>query len=51
MEKSSFYSQLHTNKFENMAPGADHEGYSLGEPVEATTVVVVGAGPSGLMLA
>ncbi|KAJ5672350.1 hypothetical protein N7507_001477 [Penicillium longicatenatum] len=34
-----------------MAPGADHEGYSLGEPVNATTVVVVGAGPSGLMLA
>ncbi|KAJ5913530.1 hypothetical protein N7504_002413 [Penicillium tannophilum] len=34
-----------------MAPGADHEGYSFGEPVGATTVVVVGAGPSGLMLA
>ncbi|KAJ5760141.1 hypothetical protein N7520_007297 [Penicillium odoratum] len=27
-----------------------HEGYSFG-PVDATTVVVVGAGPSGLMLA
>lgn len=34
-----------------MAPGADHEGYSCGEPASATTVVVVGAGPSGLMLA
>ncbi|KAJ5650103.1 uncharacterized protein N7484_003826 [Penicillium longicatenatum] len=34
-----------------MAPGIDHEGYSFGEPVNATTVVVVGAGPSGLMLA
>ncbi|KAJ5585257.1 uncharacterized protein N7459_005057 [Penicillium hispanicum] len=35
-----------------MAPGADHEGFSVGDPVDATTtVVVVGAGPSGLMLA
>ncbi|GAB1211396.1 hypothetical protein ATERTT37_000510 [Aspergillus terreus] len=34
-----------------MAPSADHEGFS-DSPVEATTtVVVVGAGPSGLMLA
>lgn len=51
MERSSIYKQLHTDKLENMAPGADHEGYSFGEPVGATTVVVVGAGPSGLMLA
>jgi NADPH-dependent 2,4-dienoyl-CoA reductase/sulfur reductase-like enzyme len=49
--KSSIDNQFHTNKFRNMAPGADHEGYSFGEPVNATTVVVVGAGPSGLMLA
>ena len=35
-----------------MAPGADHEGYSSAGPIDATTtVVVVGAGPSGLMLA
>ncbi|KAJ5948477.1 hypothetical protein N7454_001784 [Penicillium verhagenii] len=34
-----------------MAPSADHEGYSFGGPVDAATVVVVGAGPSGLMLA
>lgn len=34
-----------------MSPSADHEGYRIG-PVDATTtVVVVGAGPSGLMLA
>ncbi|KAJ5123380.1 hypothetical protein N7448_009477 [Penicillium atrosanguineum] len=35
-----------------MAPGADHEGYGFDGPIDAsTTVVVVGAGPSGLMLA
>lgn len=35
-----------------MAPGANNEGYSLCDTVDAsTTVVVVGAGPSGLMLA
>lgn len=34
-----------------MSPSADHEGYRI-SPVDATTtVVVVGAGPSGLMLA
>lgn len=35
-----------------MAPGANNEGYSLGDAGDASTsVVVVGAGPSGLMLA
>ncbi|KAJ5157501.1 uncharacterized protein N7482_008601 [Penicillium canariense] len=34
-----------------MAPGAIHQGYSVGGPADSTTVVVVGAGPSGLMLA
>ncbi|KAL3465221.1 pentachlorophenol 4-monooxygenase [Aspergillus heterothallicus] len=34
-----------------MAPSADHEGFSNAVPDAATTVVIVGAGPSGLMLA
>ncbi|KAB8215537.1 FAD binding domain protein [Aspergillus novoparasiticus] len=35
-----------------MAPSVDNEGYSSKGPVDAsTTVVVVGAGPAGLMLA
>lgn len=35
-----------------MAPGADHEGFLDDGAVDAsTTVVIAGAGPSGLMLA
>jgi cation diffusion facilitator CzcD-associated flavoprotein CzcO len=34
-----------------MAPSANNEGYSMGGDDATTTVVVVGAGPSGLMLA
>ncbi|KAJ6059216.1 uncharacterized protein N7446_008799 [Penicillium canescens] len=34
-----------------MSPSADHEGYRIGPVDASTTVVVVGAGPSGLMLA
>ncbi|KAF3018262.1 hypothetical protein E8E15_002446 [Penicillium rubens] len=34
-----------------MSPSADHEGYRIGRVDASTTVVVVGAGPSGLMLA
>jgi phenol 2-monooxygenase (NADPH) len=35
-----------------MAPAAENDGYSLNGAVDASTkVVVVGAGPSGLMLA
>lgn len=35
-----------------MAPSAENEGYILNGAIGAsTTVVVVGAGPSGLMLA
>lgn len=34
-----------------MSPSADHEGYRIGSVDASTTVVVVGAGPSGLMLA
>lgn len=35
-----------------MAPAAENEGYSLNGAIGAsTTVVVVGAGPAGLMLA
>lgn len=34
-----------------MASSADHEGYSSGSQDAATTVVVAGAGPAGLMLA
>lgn len=34
-----------------MAPSADRESYLGRDAVHATTVVIVGAGPSGLMLA
>ncbi|KAF9895262.1 hypothetical protein FE257_000164 [Aspergillus nanangensis] len=34
-----------------MAPSADHEGFDDGPVTATTTVVVVGAGPAGLMLA
>lgn len=35
-----------------MAPGADHEGFVDDGAVDAaTTVLIAGAGPSGLMLA
>ena len=34
-----------------MAPCADHEGHLGRDAIHATTVVIVGAGPSGLMLA
>ncbi|KAL2812188.1 pentachlorophenol 4-monooxygenase [Aspergillus granulosus] len=34
-----------------MAPSADHEGFPDVAPDTTTTVVIVGAGPSGLMLA
>lgn len=45
-----FYLQ-NKSKLAKMAPGAIYEGHVAG-PVNSTTdVVVVGAGPSGLMLA
>lgn len=34
-----------------MAPSAEHEGFVDHDPGRTASVVVVGAGPSGLMLA
>uniref|UniRef100_A0A093W0I5 Phenol 2-monooxygenase n=1 Tax=Talaromyces marneffei PM1 TaxID=1077442 RepID=A0A093W0I5_TALMA len=49
------FSEISKNIFffhEKMAPAAENEGCCVHDPVDtSTTVVVVGAGPSGLMLA